>query len=233
MLRSCGLGRVCRIMQLLANSIQLMELIQHWDIDRQAFILPTFGVMRITRYDIYCIMGVSRTGDEVITELCSAEDACTYLGGADDASFIGSHGIRVDVLRQDRVPRVRRIIALIILFRISFSHNFSGLPFSWASVIRQCERGVRLDWATYISVGLHRQLDNIRQRGTGGLSYTSLVMSWLYEHFHIFRPRIGPPLPLGRDDPAMLRWQMLHEAPLDRSLIGGRGELTCPSYSLI
>eukprot|EP01018_Ginkgo_biloba_P040849 Gb_29071 [translate_table: standard] len=117
--------------------------------------------MRITRYDIYRIMGMSQNGDEVITEPCSAEDACTYLGRVEDASFIGLHGIRVDVLRQDRVPCMRRMIALIILFRVSFSQNFSGLPFSWTSVIRQCERGVRLDRATYISVGLCRQLDNI------------------------------------------------------------------------
>eukprot|EP01018_Ginkgo_biloba_P001872 Gb_09756 [translate_table: standard] len=120
-LRSCGLGHVCQIIQLLADSTQLIELIQHWDIDRQAFLLPTFGVMRITRYDIYRIMGVSWTGDE------------------------------------DRVPCMRRMIALIILFRVSFSQNFSGLPFSWNSVIRQ----------------------------------------------------IGPPLPLGGDDPAMLIWQMV------------------------
>eukprot|EP01018_Ginkgo_biloba_P040475 Gb_16657 [translate_table: standard] len=33
-----------------------------------SFILPTFGVMRITRYDIYRIMGMSQTGDEVATQ---------------------------------------------------------------------------------------------------------------------------------------------------------------------
>eukprot|EP01018_Ginkgo_biloba_P005602 Gb_34403 [translate_table: standard] len=56
-LRSCGLGRVCRVMQLRVDTSQIMELVQYWDVVHQSFMIPTFKEMCIMRYDIYHIMG--------------------------------------------------------------------------------------------------------------------------------------------------------------------------------
>lgn len=105
-----------------------------------------------------------------------------------------------------RIPRVRKLITLCILFRVSRKQNYRDIPGGWMDAVHQCKAGERMDWATLIASNLVTQLDVIRMTGRGRLSYSTLLLCWFFNHFRAVA-LAGGPHPIVEWAPMVHRWQ--------------------------
>lgn len=78
------------------------------------------------------------------------------------------------------IPRVRKLITLCILFRISQKQNYRDIPGGWIDAVRRCKAGRRMGWATLIAVNLVALLDTIKVAGKRGLSYSTLLQCYFF-----------------------------------------------------
>lgn len=146
-LRRCSLFKALKTPQYTSDQRLLVDIVSHWDRRRHIFHLPQVGDMTVTPKDIQWILRVPATRRSItlgalLSNEAAHREATIFFTGMDRWE---RRGVPLQTIVMSRIPWVRKLITLCILFWVSQKQNYRDIPWGWMDAVHHCEANKRMD----------------------------------------------------------------------------------------
>ncbi|PWA80748.1 aminotransferase-like mobile domain-containing protein [Artemisia annua] len=206
-IKRAGFGYLLQIPQHVLRRSQLIELMDTWSIEKQAFVFPV-GEISITLLDVALILGLRVIGEPVVLK----EDApLTSLEKSFDAS-VSNRYISVESLK-DRLESIGekddesfvRVFLLYCFGTLLFPSENGKVDSRYLSFVQDLNNVSCFAWGTAVLQYLHdwltkRKAEKINKIG----GCLILLQIWYYEHIITGRPKL---LDGTSTFPRVCRWE--------------------------
>lgn len=227
-----GLSSLIRCSYQSASKALVSAFVERWQPETNTFHMP-FGEMTITLDDVSAILSIPVSGRSLSSPTLSTDrDAVSLLHRAlcvsnavarDELSRVHGHSVRLQWLRDTfravtdaaGLPSVQfaaRAYLLYVLGCTLFTDK-SGTRVSiqYLDPLLQLDRIHTYAWGAAGLAHLYRQLGLATRRDVKQIAgYLTLLETWVYEHFRLFRPT--PDLTYTIDLPLARRWTTRRES---------------------
>ncbi|KAL9236144.1 hypothetical protein vseg_010846 [Gypsophila vaccaria] len=206
-IESVGFGKVLRIPHHTLRKNLLVEWIERWDCEKQAFLLLG-RELTITPLDVALILGLRATGMPVTIKLDEPYSELEQAFGADRDSrkiSISSIEARLQSLGTSADEDFVRTFLLFTFGTLLFHNSNGKVDSRYLSVLHDITKVSNYAWGVAVVEDLFNSLSRRKEEQNKGMDGCLILLQiWSYEHLDIGRPNL---LSEASGFPRACRWE--------------------------